>query len=57
MYAAKMKLNLERSVNLQTGFILIWGINEGDILMIEFPAFNWGNRAFKFLTSTKNDMQ
>lgn len=25
--------------------------------MIESPASNWGNRAFKILTSTKNDMQ
>lgn len=33
------------------------GINEGDILMIGTPASNWGNRAFKILTSTKNDMQ
>lgn len=27
------------------------GINEGDILMIEISASNWGNRAFKILTS------
>lgn len=25
--------------------------------MIEFPGFNWENRAFKTLTSAKNDMQ
>lgn len=25
--------------------------------MIESPAFIWGNRAFKILTSTKNIMQ
>lgn len=25
--------------------------------MIECPAFTWGNRAFKFFTSTKNMQQ
>lgn len=55
MYATKMKLNFERSVTSR--LILMWAVNEGDVLMIEFPAFNWGNRAFKILTSTKNDMQ
>lgn len=52
MHAAKM--SLERS---DASIILILNVNEGDILLREFPAFNWGNRAFKILTSTENDMQ
>lgn len=46
-----------KNSRLQAGLTLIWGRNEEEILMIGSPAFHWGNRALKILTSTKNIMQ